>query len=159
MVTESPGRDGVHVASRRYEMIFQVVGPGGEHHARSAAIRGIGFAADQVVAFHSLQGVGHGRLLDPDQLAQLALGQPVGFEQGQHLGELTGHNPDGRDPSMQGRSEQAAEMVDLVAQRRISGQGLRRPLTHGLISCHRTLAGMQQIACYEHSIACSEMSS
>ncbi len=35
MVTESTGRDGVHVASGCYQVIFQVAGPGGEHHARS----------------------------------------------------------------------------------------------------------------------------
>lgn len=61
MVTEATGCDCVHVASGRYEVIFKVACPGVEHHSRSAAVCGIGFAADQVVALHSLQGVGYGR--------------------------------------------------------------------------------------------------
>lgn len=85
------GGDAVHIASGRHEVIFQIAGLGGEDHSRSAAVCGIGFATNQGVALHSLQGV-HGRLLDPDPLAQFALGQPVVLVQCQHLGELTGRD-------------------------------------------------------------------
>jgi hypothetical protein len=86
--------------------------------AGAAAVAGIGFFADEAVTSHPRQGLGHSRLVDTGDLAQLALRAPVALEQGKQRGELPGHHPVGGDALAQGGLEQAGQPVDLVADGR-----------------------------------------
>ena len=77
----------------------------------AAFIAGIIGAADQAIAFHSSQQLGHRRLLDPGEASQLFLCQRGAFFQGVENGHLADGKPQWLEPLLCPAEREARQAV------------------------------------------------
>src|SRR4029453_9550083 len=125
-VAEVLGGGSVHLGRGVNEVAPQCPRVRGEQHRGTPPVTGVWFPPDQKITLHALEGLRHGRLLDPYKIAQLSLGQAVFFVKGENLGELSRHHAQGRDPLVQGGFEQPCEVIDLIAQGALSHESVGR---------------------------------
>ena len=87
-----------------------------------AAVRRVVTAQDQPVPLHARQGVGHRRLLDPDQRYEIPLRQTVLLPKVKHDWKDSGRQAHWLDTGLKRRRKEAREMIDQVTGRGVRGQ-------------------------------------